>query len=277
MKKLVLFLSTVLLLLSCGEDSRHVDANDVTLKFTSTWNIYEKCAFDEDENVLYEGIPWGGLVGNFLQQNMPVDLSDYESVTFEFIDPLPVPVQVVVANKFKTVGKKGLTSLTCYFDGQDVTSVNEIVLQPHDSCNIRISHVYLTPGNNTKWVSNRIWKGECAFEDWAGGFVLKPENFASANEGDKLEFIFEADNTSPEIKYWLLKTIYNTTSETLEGNDSELNEWGCASVSSTATSYRIRLTAKDIEYLRKFGAFVNGYYLNITQVNLLRKQISYDE
>jgi hypothetical protein len=75
----------------------------------------------------------------------------------------------------------------------------------------------------------------------------------------------------------LFKTIYNTTDETLEGNDSELNEWGCASVSSTATSYRIRLTAKDVENLKKYGAFVNGYYINVTQVNLLRKQVSYDE
>ena len=265
MKKLILFLSAALFLLACGEESRHVDANDVTLKFTSTWNIYENCGLDENENVIYNGIPWGGLVGNFLEQNMPSDLSGYESVTFEFIDPLPVPVQVVVANKFKTVGKPGLTSLTCYFDGQDVTSVNEIVLQPHDSCNIRISNVYLTPGNNTKWVPTRIWKGECAFENWTGGFVLKPENFASANEGDKLEFIFEVNKDDPETKYWVFKTIYNTTDETLEGNDSELNE--C----------RIRLTAKDVENLRKYGAFVNGYYINVTQVNLLRKQVSYDE
>lgn len=277
MKKLILFLSTVLLLLSCKEESRHVDANDVTLKFCSTWNIYEKCSFDENENILYEGIPWGGLVGNMLKQNMPVDLSGYESVTFEFTDPLTVPVQVVVANKFKTVGKPGLTSLTCYFDGQDVTAVNEIVLQPHDSCNIRISNVYLTPGTNTEWTSERIWKGECAFENWTGGFVIKPENFATANEGDKIEFIFEADKSDPEIKYWLFKTIYNTTSETLEGNDTELNEWGCASVSSTATAYRIRLTAKDVENLKKYGAFVNGYYLNVTQANLLHKHISYEE
>ena len=73
MKKLILFLSAALFLLACGEESRHVDANDVTLKFTSTWNIYEKCGLDENENVIYNGIPWGGLVGNFLEQNMPSD------------------------------------------------------------------------------------------------------------------------------------------------------------------------------------------------------------
>ena len=277
MKKLVLILSTVLLLLSCGKESRHTGANDVTLKFNSTWNIYEKCTFDESENIIYKSIPWGGLVGNFLEQNMPVDLSGYESITFEFQHPLPVPVQIVVGNKFKTVGKEGLTSLTCYFDGQDVTSVNEIVLQPHDSCSIKISNVYLTPGNNAQWTSTRIWKGECAFENWTGGFVLKPENFTNATEGDKIEFIFEADRTTPEIKYWLIKTIYNTTSETLEGNESELNKYGCASVSSTANAYRIRLTAKDVENLKRIGAFVNGYYLNVTQVNLLHKQVAYEE
>ena len=265
----LLILLTAFLIVSCG-GSKHGDRNDVTMKFNSTWNIYEKCAFDDDENIVYNAVAWGGLVGNFLENNMPVDLSGYESITFQFAQPLSAPVQVVVANRFKTVGKKGLSSLTCHFDGQDVTAVNEIVLQPQDSCNIIIKDVYLTPGI-TKWASTPIWEGECHFGSWSQGFVIKPEDVATAKEGDKIEFIFKADQSSPDITYWLFKTVYNSTPETLEGNDSELNEWGCASVSSEATAYRISLTANDIKNIQKFGIFVNGYYVNVSRVNLIHK------
>lgn len=270
MRKIVLLLSTVLLFLSCGKDSRHIDENDVTLKFNSTWNIYESSTLDDNENIVYKAIAWGGLVGSFLKNNMPVDLTGYESVTFRFAEPLPVPVQVVVANKFNTIGKQGLTSLTCNFDGQDVTSVNEIVLQPHDSCSIIVTDVYLTPGN-AKWDSTPIWSKGCKLGNWENGFVIKPEHFATAYEGDKIEFIFNADTTNPDITYWLLKTIYDTTENTLEGNDSELNRYGCASVSSHTTTYRILLTANDVKNLQQYGLFVNGYFVNVKQVNLLRR------
>ena len=269
MKKLFQLLSISLLLLSGGE-SRHADENDVTLKFKSTWNIYEKVELDDEENIVYDGIAWGGLVGNFLDKNMPVDLSGYESITFHFAEPLPVLSQIVVANKFVTVGKKGLTSLTSNFDGQDVTAVNEIVLQPSDSCHIVVKDVSLTPGN-AKWESTPIWRGHCAFGNWENGFVVAPENFSAAYEGDKIEFIFKADTSDPDVTYWLLKTVYNGRTETLEGNDSELNDWGCAGVSSMATIYRILLTANDVKNLQKYGLFVNGHYVNVSQVNLLRR------
>ena len=271
MKKLLQLVAISLLLLSCGGSSRHTDENDVTLKFKSTWNIYEKCELDDNENVVYHGIAWGGLVGNFLERNMTVDLSGYESITFQFAQPLPVPVQIVVANRFTTVGKKGLSSLTCYFDGQDVTSVNEIVLQPQDSCNLTVTDVYLTPGI-VKWNSVAIWQDECSFGNWANGFVVKSEKFATAKEGDKIEFIFNTDRDDPDITYWLFRTTYNGTQDILEGNDSELNEWGCASIGQKATVYRILLTANDVKNLKKYGLFVNGYYINVSQVNLLRKQ-----
>lgn len=259
--------------LSCGKESRHNIENDVTLKFNSTWNVNEKFVLDNQEDIVYNAIPWGGLVGTFLDRNMPADLSDFESITFRFAQPLPVPVQVVVANRFKTVGKKGITSLTCSFDGQDVTSVNEIVLQPHDSANIIVKDVYLNPGN-ALWESKVIWRKGCNFGNWENGFVIKPEFFATAYEGDKIEFIFNADTSNPDITYWLLKTVYNTTPNTLEGNDSELNDYGCASVSSQATAYRILLTANDVENLQHYGLFTNGFSVYVKQVNLLRRVYS---
>jgi len=41
-----------------------------------------------------------------------------------------------------------------------------------------------------------------------------------------------------------------------------------------ATSYRILLTANDVKNLCEKGLFVNGYYTNVTQVNLLRRGIA---
>jgi hypothetical protein len=74
------------------------------------------------------------------------------------------------------------------------------------------------------------------------------------------------------VTFWLLKTVYSTTETALEGNNNELNDWGCAQISNAATVYRIILTAKDISQLRQYGLFVNGHYLNITQCNLLQKE-----
>ena len=71
-----------------------------------------------------------------------------------------------------------------------------------------------------------------------------------------------------------MKTVYNKTEDTLEGNDNELNQWGCAMMGQAATSYRILLTANDVKKLREKGLFVNGYYTNVSQVNLLRREVA---
>lgn len=254
---------------SCGSDkTRQEDPNNVISKFNSTWNIYEKCEVAADGSIIYKALPWGGLVGTFLEKNSPVDLSAYESVTIDFAVPTPVATQLGVDHKFKTWGKKGITSLTCRFDGQDVTSVSEIVLQASDTCQLEITHVYLTP-NATSWESVTVWSGYCSFGNWTGGFLVPASQFTQAYEGDKLEFIFTVDKSDPNVTYWLFKTIFNATDQTLEGNSSELNEWGCASVSGGATVYRIMLTENDVVNLREKGLFVNGYYLNVSQCNLL--------
>ena len=255
---------------SCG-DSTPDDKYDVRNRFNSTWNILEKCEVDDDGIIHYTAQPYGGLVGSFLQNNLPMDLSDYESITFEFANPVPQPFQVGVANRFKTGGKPGATSLTCSFDGQNVTSVDMIVLQTCDTCTVDVKSIRLTPKDATVWEPEQIWKGECNFGNWENGFVVPAEMFASAYEGDKIEFEFTADHSSPDITYWLFKTIYSATENTLQGNDSELNKWGCASVDGKATIYRILLTADDVANLKEKGLFVNGYYVNVTAVNLLHK------
>ena len=269
-------LSFVLGLLSCAEITPQEDPNDVMAKFDSTWNIYEKCEVADDGSITYKAVPWGGLVGTFLDHNMPVDLSSYESITFEFGSPTPVPTQVVVADRFKTWGREGITSLTCNFDGQNVSSVQKILLQAGDTCTLTVTDIYLTPKECT-WESTCIWSGECRFGNWEGGFVVPADKFVDANEGDKLEFIYAADKSDPDVSYWLFKTIYNATESTLEGNYNEQNNWGCALVSSDATVYRFPLTANDAKNLREKGLFVNGYYINVERCNLLTRHYQEEE
>lgn len=267
--RLLLVVSLSVFLFSCEEKQEKKDDNNVISKFNSTWNIYEKCVTNEDGSITYKALPWGGLVGNFLDKNMPVDLSNSESITFVFSEPTTVPMQIVVAERFKTWGKIGISSLTCNFDGQDVTSVNEISLQAGDTCTITVTQVYLTP-KAAEWESTTVWQGDCHFGNWENGFVVRPEKFETAYEGDKLEFFFSTDR-SPDLTYWLIKTIYSTTESTLEGNYNELNDWGCAFVAPDASVYRIVLTANDVANLREKGLFINGFHVNVTQCNLLKR------
>jgi hypothetical protein len=246
------------------------DNLDITEKFNGTLNIYEQFKRNDDGDIVYYATRWGGLVGTVTKQNMPVDWSGYESVTFQFAQPTTVGTQIMISERLKTAGKPGITSLTCYFDGQDVSSVEEVLLQASDTTTIHLRRVFLTPNDGT-WESIPVWQGNCAFGNWENGFVIPAEKFVTADEGDKVEFIFTTDRSNPDVSYWLFKTIYNQTDSTLQGNDNELNKWGCAMVGKESTVYRIVLTAHDAERIREKGIFVNGYYNTVTQCNLLRK------
>ena len=271
MRETLLFLVGIVLLVACSNDKNASDKLNLMSKFDNTWNIYESFTNNEDGTITYNSQPWGGLVGTVKEQNMPVDWSNYESVTFEFAEPTKVATQIMVTSSLKTWGKPGIKSLTSYFDGQNVTSVSEVVLQTADTASVIISKVYLTPKDAT-WTPVSLWKGNCVFGNWQNGFVISPEKFDEAYEGDKLEFVFSTDTSNPDVTFWLLKTVYNTTGTALEGNNNELNDWGCAQIGNATTVYRIILTAQDIAQLRQYGLFVNGHYLNVTQCNLLQKE-----
>ncbi len=269
MKNLFIIIVT-LLLIACGTNNNYDSDQDITSKFNSTWNIYEGITRNHDGTITYYALPWGGLVGIVKEHNMNVDWSGYESITFEFSEPTKVPTQIMISDKLKTWGKTGITSLTCFFDGQDVSSIDEVALQASDTTVIRVKNVILTSGNST-WESTPIWEGNCVQGNWEKGFVIKPEKFTTAYEGDKLEIIFTTDKSDPKVTYWMMKTIYNQTDNTLEGNNNQLNKWGCATMGKDATSYRIILTEHDISMLKKKGLFINGYYNIITQCNLLKR------
>lgn len=273
MHKSFLLLFAVAVLAGCGTGLQPEDENDITSRFKTTWNIYEKIEHNDDGSITYHALPWGGLVGGMKEHNMPVDWSTFESIRFDFAEPTKVGTQIMISDKLRTYGKAGITSLTCYFDGQRVNNISEVALQASDTTVLTVKRVYLTP-SVSRWESTKIWEGDCKQGNWVSGFVIKPEKFTTAYEGDKLEIVFHTDTSDPAVSFWQLKTIYSGTDQTLEGNSNELNDWGCAMVGREATSYRIILTSKDITALRKYGVFINGFYNNVTQCNLLRKVYS---
>ena len=272
MKKLIYFLVCAVLF-SCGVTPNAEDELNLTSKFNSTWNIHESIETNLDGSITYNALAWGGLVGSVKKQNLPVDWSKYESITFEFAEPTKVATQIMISEKLKTLGRKGITSLKCNFDGQNVKSVSEVALQAAEPTTLKVKNVYLTP-DNAVWESSPIWTGKCVFGNWENGIIVEADKFANAYEGDKIEFIFTTDTSNPEIGYWQFKTIFNGTETTLEGNDNELNDWGCATMGKEATVYRIVLTANDVANLKEKGLFVNGFYNVVSQCNLLRKGYS---
>lgn len=269
--KRILTILTAAVLAACSQPVKD-DPLDLTDKFKGTFNIYEKFEKNADGSITYTSMPFGGLVGMMKEHNMPVDWTPYESISFEFAEPTTVETQILLSDRQKTWGRPGITSLTCFFDGQDVRNINEVALQTADSSTITVKRVRLSP-KASNWEPVQIWEGDCHFGNWEKGFIVKPEKFQYAIEGDRLEFVFTTDTSDPERGNWLIKTIYDGTDMTLEGNYNELNKWGCATVGRNARSYRIALTANDIKNLKEKGMFVNGYYNNVTKCNLLRKVV----
>lgn len=277
MRKTFGIIVSVLFVACGGGNGSNGDSDNLSLisKFNSTWNIHESLERNSDGTIIYNAIPWGGLIGTVKERNLPVDWSAYEAITIDFAEPTKVETQLLVADKYKAWGKVGITSLTCNFDGQDVTSVDAVTLQAADSTVLKIKDVRLTPATGV-WTTIPLRTLNCEFGDWVNGFSLQPDMFANALPGDKLEFIFTTDTSDPDIGNWLIKTVYIDTDSVLQGNNSELNKWGCAPVGKKSTVYRIALTDEDIANVKSKGLFVNGRYINVTQCNLLRKESNED-
>ena len=281
MRKLFVLISTLLLVIvmvilpsSCTIPlvNHEEDQYDITSKFKATQNVHESFDTNSDGSITYNAVKYGGLVGLVKNHNLPVDWSGYESITFEFEDTTKVETQLLIGNTLRSWARKGVKELTCYFDGLDMKQVDQVVLQTANPTTLTIKSVRLVPAT-TSWDSKSIWEGDCKFGNWTSGLNIAPEQFETAVEGDKLEFVFSTDTRDRERTYWLIKPIYNATDQTLEGNLNEQNEWGCTMVGKTAKSYCIRLTSKDVKELKQRGMFVNGYFVNMTQVNLLCKGI----
>lgn len=271
MMRISLSLTFVILLAACSSDSGEVD---ITSRFNSTWNNTEYLVHNDDGSITYEAAMWGGMAAWLGNNNIPADLSLYEKVVFEFSEPTLVNTQIVVTDEIVSFGISGITSIECSFDGKDVTAVRQIALQTSAPTTLNVQRVYLVPAGPPKYPTT-IWQGRCDLGVWDDEITVSSDKFATAKEGDKLEFIYTTENkdkeTGEDITYWQLKTTYIDTDYTLEGNETMLNEWGCALVGKNSTNFRVPLTANDAAYLMERGLFVKGYHCIVTQINLLQE------
>lgn len=161
------------------------------------------------------------------------------------------------------------TTIDVPLDNQTLTSgVRQIAIQGKATGDIiKVSRVYLTEA--VTYNSTTLWEGTCDFgTGWSSGFNISADKFASASEGDILEFIY---TTSSTASYFQFKTIFSGTdpAEPLTSNSSDLNSYGCAGVSSGSTNFRITLNASDVAKLKETGLYTAGYACVVTKVNLL--------
>lgn len=267
MRKLFVLLCAVFAM-ACSEGEKGGD-RDVTSLFKERWNINEEVIHNSDGTITYNAVTWGGLVANFINQEEPENWSKYERIIFEFAEPTTVGTQIVLNEKVISIGSPGIKSLSSPLVGIEVSDVKQVALQTNAPTTLHVKRIVLKEAKDVNYTAP-IWSGECVMGNWTGGFKVVAEQFKNAMPGNVLEFTYTTDTTNPTIYYWQLKTIYADTTETLEGNANELNEWGCATMGKGTTRYRITLTEKDVEQLKMHGLFVNGYYTTVTECYLLQ-------
>ena len=256
------------ILSACSGDGKDGDRN-ITDLFNNRWNINEELFQNADGTVTYRSVAWGGMVADFTNAEVKEDWSGYDKLIFEFVEPTSVKTQILLNGKVATLGSPGISSLSCSLNGMGVSDVKQVALQTDEPTTIHVKRVVLKKSNNAS-NTTMVWEGECVMGNWAGGFAVGSDLFKTAQPGNVLEFVYTIDQSNSTVYYYQLKTMYDGSTETLEGNASELNEWGCATMEDGASRYRITLTAHDIERLKKDGLFVNGYYVTVNQCNLLQ-------
>lgn len=261
-------LFAVALAVACSEGEKGGDRN-ITKLFRERWNINEEVIHNSDGTITYNAMQWGGLVANFNNQEQPEDWSKYEKIVFEFAERTTVRTQIMFNGKTISYGSPGILSLSAPLVGVDVKDVKQVALQAYEPATIIVKRVMLKEGKDADFTTP-IWDGECIMGNWESGFLVDAEQFKNAQPGNVLEFDYTTNTDNPNVYYWQFRAVYSGTEQTLEGNANELNEWGCASVGKGTTRYRITLTEKDVEQLKKLGLYVNGYYTTVTQCYLLQ-------
>ena len=254
-----------LFLAACGGSG---SGDDITKRFNQTWNVNEDIVRGSDGSITYYSIAWGGLVASLRDSEKPVDWSGYEQIVFEFSGSVEVGLQVIINDKIMANASPGVTELHCSLQGLNKAALEVVALQTSQPTELHIKRIYLStepmPSNTLS-----IWDGECISGNWVNGLNVPADRFATVEEGDQLEIVYTTDNTT-DLEYWQMKAIYSGVNELLEGNADDQNEWGCVTLEKNSTSYTITLTANDAARLKETGLFVNGYYLVVTQVNLLQ-------
>ena len=137
--------------------------------------------------------------------------------------------------------------------------------------NAKLTQVVFKPAVPT--ATTTIWEGQVATGNWASGIGIEKEKFATVKEGDILEIVYTVDN-SEGATYFQFKTDIPDLDETLSSNASSLNDWGCATVSATGTSFKITINSADAQKLKEHGLYIGGYYCIATAVNLIQETSS---
>ncbi len=265
----ILFVMLAALVLSACSGGKEDGDRDIIDLFTERWNINEEVVHNADGTVTYHAVAWGGMVADFINAEEKEDWTGYDKLTFIFADTTSVKTQIILNGRVATLGSPGISSLSCPLTGFNLSDIKQVALQASGPTTITVKRIFLKKGNNGAYAT-LLWDGECVMDNWAGGFAVEPEQFKSAQAGNVLEFFYAIDKTNPSVYYYQLKTMFDGSTETLEGNASELNEWGCATLGDGSSQYQIRLTDHDVERLKKDGLFVNGYYITVTQCRLLQ-------
>ena len=267
MRKLLALLAAVLVI-SCSEGEKGGD-RDITSLFKDRWNINEEVIHNNDGTITYNAIQWGGLVADFTNQDELENWSNFEKIVFEFAERTAVRTQVMFNGKIVSYGSPGIALLSAPLVGIDVKDVKQVALQAYENTTIKVKRIMLKEAKDDNFTTP-IWDGECIMGNWESGFLVDAEQFKDAQAGNVLEYVYTTDTDNPNVYYWQFRSVYSGTEHTLEGNASELNEWGCASVGKGTTRYRITLTENDVKQLKKLGLYVNGYYTIVTQCYLLQ-------
>ena len=121
------------------------NAVDLIDRFTGNWNNAESNTHNANKTITYNGVAWGGLSAWLVENDKPVDWSEYEKLVFVFGGPTPVAVQgfVQTDEDIKFWGNAGITRLECPFDGKDVSAVKQVALQLSDVASIFVTNIYL--------------------------------------------------------------------------------------------------------------------------------------
>lgn len=135
---------------------------DIIDRFSYTWNKTESIAHNDDKSITFNAVSWGGLAAYYAVKENPEDESsqeigadwtEYDGIVFEFAEPTKVNTQILIqpikGDDVSAWGDVGITSLTCMFEGKDVSNVKQIALQTSAETTLVITKIYFLKKTNS--------------------------------------------------------------------------------------------------------------------------------
>ena len=173
-----IFTLVVMALMTLGANA--LEQEDILSKFSGLWGgDEESMVVNDDNSITYNGKAWGGLSAWF----GTYDWTPYTSVTLEFAEATTMQIQLLAGNAVQGASA-GVTKLTCSFDGIDMSSCQQIVLQLGAKGSVTITKAYLS-----KAVDYQAEGASIEFDQW--GSILASA-FEGYSDDAKVEFLVEA-------------------------------------------------------------------------------------